>query len=173
MRNICAIMFCRNCFNRNNTIAVSAVLKIKCPLMMSKKDASFRRFPIDEAITGLSEDQIQLRNTISNFVQKELEPIAARIDKENEFKELKSFWKKLGELGALGITVKTEYGGIGGSYSDQAIIMEEISRASGSIGLSYLAHTTLCISQIHRHGTPKQKEKYLPKVSLSVNRKQP
>lgn len=99
-----------------------------------------------------------------NFAQKELAPFAYEIDKNNEFKQLRSFWKKCGELGLLGITAATEYGGTGGSYLDHAIINEEISRASGAIALSYGAHSNLCINQINRNGTHEQKQKYLPKL---------
>lgn len=78
---------------------------------------------------------------------------------------LQTFWKKLGNLGLLGITADTEYGGTGGSYLDHVIVMEEISRACGAIGLSYGAHSNLCVNQINRNGTKEQKKKYLPKVN--------
>lgn len=71
----------------------------------------------------------------------------------------------MGKLGLLGITIKPEYGGTGSTYMDHIIVMEELSRASGAIGLSYGAHTNLCMNQIHRNGTEKQKHKYLPKVT--------
>lgn len=121
-------------------------------------------YPIDDTVYGLTSDQIQLRETIFNFAQKELAPHAAEIDKQNNFSNLKEFWKKLGSLGTLGITVDPKYGGTGGSYTDHVIIYEEVSRASGAIGLSYGAHSNLCINQIHRHGTEDQKQKYLPKL---------
>lgn len=76
----------------------------------------------------------------------------------------KDFWKKLGNLGVLGITVPTSYGGTGGRYIDHVIITEEISRASGSIGLSYAAHSNLCVNQLSLNGNEEQKQKYLPKV---------
>ncbi|XP_050497184.1 isovaleryl-CoA dehydrogenase, mitochondrial [Diabrotica virgifera virgifera] len=123
-----------------------------------------QHYPIDEHIFGLSDDQIQLRETIFNFAQKELAPIANEIDKKNKFENLRSFFKKLGNLGALGITVNPEYGGTGGSYTDHVIIMEELSRASGAIGLSYGAHSNLCVNQIHRNGSDYLKKKYLPKL---------
>lgn len=75
------------------------------------------------------------------------------------------FWKQLGELGTLGITAPPDYGGTGGTYLDHCIIMEEISRASGAIALSYGAHSNLCVNQIRRNGNEEQKQKYLPKVS--------
>ncbi|XP_015179008.1 PREDICTED: isovaleryl-CoA dehydrogenase, mitochondrial isoform X2 [Polistes dominula] len=107
---------------------------------------------------------LQLRNLVFNFAQKELAPKAAEIDKENNFTELRTFWKKLGNLGLLGITADANYGGTGGSYLDHVIVMEEISRACAAIGLSYGAHSNLCINQINRNGTNEQKQKYLPKL---------
>lgn len=78
----------------------------------------------------------------------------------------KEFWKGLGNLGALGITVEVEYGGTGGTYLDHVIIMEEISRASAAVGLSYGAHSNLCVNQIRLNGNEEQKMKYLPKVYI-------
>ncbi|KYN05772.1 PREDICTED: isovaleryl-CoA dehydrogenase, mitochondrial [Cyphomyrmex costatus] len=119
---------------------------------------------IDESIFGLSDEQKELRSLVFNFAQKELAPKATEIDKKNHFDELRTFWQKLGKLGLLGPTVKPEYGGTGGTYLDHVIIMEEISRASAAIGLSYGAHSNLCVNQIHRNGTEEQKLKYLPKL---------
>jgi isovaleryl-CoA dehydrogenase len=121
-------------------------------------------YPIDEHIFGLSDEQIQLRDTIFNFVQKELAPKAGEIDKKNNFDDLRTFWRKLGDLGTLGITANTEYGGTGGSYLDHVVVMEEISRACGAVALSYGAHSNLCVNQINRNGTEAQKQKYLPKL---------
>ncbi|CAG9132775.1 unnamed protein product [Plutella xylostella] len=121
-------------------------------------------YPIDEAVFGLSSEQQQLRQLVFDFAQKELAPKAAQIDKENNFTELRQFWKKLGQLGFLGITADPEYGGTGGKYTDHVVIMEELSRASGSIALSYGAHSNLCVNQINRNGTAEQKSKYLPKL---------
>ncbi|CAH3827598.1 unnamed protein product [Pieris brassicae] len=121
-------------------------------------------YPIDEHIFGLSDEQKQLRQVVFDFAQKELAPQAAEIDKENNFKELRGFWKKLGSLGLLGITANPDYGGTGGKYSDHCLIMEELSRASGGIALSYGAHSNLCVNQINRNGTHEQKIKYLPKL---------
>ncbi|XP_039311638.1 isovaleryl-CoA dehydrogenase, mitochondrial [Solenopsis invicta] len=119
---------------------------------------------IDESIFGLSDEQKELRSLVFNFAQKELAPKAAEIDKKNTFNELRTFWRELGKLGLLGPTVKSEYGGTGGTYLDHIVIMEELSRASAAIGLSYGAHSNLCVNQIHRNGTEKQKHKYLPKL---------
>ncbi|XP_050342871.1 isovaleryl-CoA dehydrogenase, mitochondrial [Nymphalis io] len=121
-------------------------------------------YPIDENIFGLSSEQQQLRQLVFDFAQKELAPKAAQIDKENNFNEIREFWKKLGNLGLLGITANTDYGGTGGKYSDHCVIMEELSRACGAIALSYGAHSNLCINQINRNGSHEQKSKYLPKL---------
>ncbi|XP_037299583.1 isovaleryl-CoA dehydrogenase, mitochondrial [Manduca sexta] len=121
-------------------------------------------YPIDEYVFGLSSEQQQLRSSVFDFAQKELAPKAAEIDKENNFKGLREFWKKLGHLGLLGITANPDYGGTGGKYSDHCVIMEELSRASGGIALSYGAHSNLCVNQINRNGNDAQKSKYLPKL---------
>ncbi|KAF5275620.1 hypothetical protein FQA39_LY06732 [Lamprigera yunnana] len=121
-------------------------------------------YPVDDVIYGLTSEQIQLRKTVFDLVQKELAPKAQEIDKNNHFDGLRSFWKKLGHIGALGITSSPEYGGTGGGYLDHVIINEEISRGSGAIGLSYGAHSNLCINQINKHATHEQKQKYLPKL---------
>ncbi|KAG7199084.1 hypothetical protein KM043_017980 [Ampulex compressa] len=121
-------------------------------------------YKIDENIFGLNEQQKELRSLVFNFAQKELAPKAAEIDKQNNFDDLRNFWKKLGNLGLLGITVKAEYGGTGGTYLDHVLVVEELSRASGAIALSYGAHSNLCVNQIHRNGTEEQKHKYLPKL---------
>ncbi|KAJ6640622.1 Isovaleryl-CoA dehydrogenase, mitochondrial [Pseudolycoriella hygida] len=121
-------------------------------------------YPIDESVFGLSEEQQSLRQTVFNLVQKELAPHSYEIDKTSNFKNLRQFWKQLGSIGALGITAKSEYGGSDGSYLDHCIIMEEISRGDGGVGLSYGAHSNLCINQISRNGTEEQKQKYLPKL---------
>lgn len=78
-------------------------------------------------------------------------------------------WRELGSLGLLGITIPTEYEGTGGSYTDHVIAMEEISRASGSVGLSYVANTNLCMNQIRLNGTDEQKKKYLPRVCVMTS----
>jgi isovaleryl-CoA dehydrogenase len=103
-----------------------------------------------------------LRNQIETFCEKEIAPRAAEIDKSNEFPM--ELWKKLGDLGVLGITVEEEYGGAGLGYLEHAVAMEEISRASASVGLSYGAHSNLCVNQIRRNGNPEQKTRYLPKL---------
>ncbi len=103
-----------------------------------------------------------LREAIQNFVQSEITPIASNIDQENTFP--RHLWPKLGSLGLLGITVEEAFGGSGMGYLQHVIAMEEISRGSGAIGLSYGAHSNLCVNQIRRFATPKQKQCYLPKL---------
>ena len=104
----------------------------------------------------------QLRDSVANFCAKELAPRAAEIDRDNEFPQ--DLWPKLGDLGVLGMTVPTEYGGVDMGYLAHTIVLEEISRASGSVGLSYGAHSNLCVNQLVRFGTPDQRQAYLPKL---------
>ena len=110
----------------------------------------------------LGEEINMLRDMTESFSQAELAPIAAQVDEENEFPN--QMWKKFGDLGLLGITVDEEFGGSNMGYLAHVIAMEEISRASASIGLSYGAHSNLCVNQIHKNGTQAQKQKYLPKL---------
>ncbi len=109
---------------------------------------------------GLDETIDMVRDQINGFAQEEIAPRAADIDARNEFPE--DLWRKLGDLGVLGITVPEADGGAGMGYLAHVVAMEEISRASASVALSYGAHSNLCVNQIRRHGTPEQKAKYLP-----------
>ncbi len=103
-----------------------------------------------------------LRHSVQSFSAKEVAPRAADIDKTDQFPM--DLWRKLGDLGLLGITVEEEYGGSDMGYLAHIVAMEEISRASASVGLSYGAHSNLCVNQIRRNGTPAQKDQYLPKL---------
>src|SRR5258706_13246721 len=103
-----------------------------------------------------------LRESVRDFAAKEIAPRAAQIDASNQFPP--DLWRKMGGLGLLGITVEEEYGGTAMGYLAHIVAMEEISRASGSVGLSYGAHSNLCVNQIRRNGSPAQKKKYLPKL---------
>ena len=108
----------------------------------------------------LEEPYHQLREALRQFARREITPIAAAVDENNTFPA--ELWKKLGDLGVLGITVAEEYGGVNMGYLAHAIAMEEISRASASIGLSYGAHSNLCVNQLALNGTEAQKKYYLP-----------
>ncbi|MGI3129055.1 isovaleryl-CoA dehydrogenase [Halopseudomonas pachastrellae] len=111
---------------------------------------------------GLGETIEMLREQTRNLVDAELAPRAAEIDRENQFPQ--EMWRRFGDMGLLGITVPEEYGGSGLGYLAHVVAMEEISRGSASVGLSYGAHSNLCVNQINRNGTPEQKAKYLPKL---------
>ncbi|MEF3059042.1 isovaleryl-CoA dehydrogenase [Ralstonia solanacearum] len=110
----------------------------------------------------LGEDIEMLRSAVRDWAQAELAPRAEAIDRSDQFPM--DAWKQMGDLGVLGITVAEEYGGANMGYLAHMIAMEEISRASASVGLSYGAHSNLCVNQLHRNGTPAQKAKYLPKL---------
>ena len=111
---------------------------------------------------ALSEELDMLRDSVRHFAEQEIAPYAAEIDQSNQFPP--ALWRKLGEMGLLGITVEEEYGGAHMGYLAHMIAMEEISRASASVALSYGAHSNLCVNQIRRNGTTAQKQKYLPKL---------
>ena len=128
---------------------------------MNPADAKMiTRFPgLDFA---LGETLDMLRETVQHFAAAEIAPRAAEIDHSNQFPV--DLWRKLGSLGLLGITVEEEYGGSAMGYLAHILAVEEITRASASVGLSYGAHSNLCVNQIRRNGTPAQKRKYLPKL---------
>ena len=111
---------------------------------------------------NLSDEINLVRDTVYQFAQAELAPRAEEIDRDNQFPA--DIWRKFGDLGLLGITVDENYGGSGMGYQAHVIAMEEISRASASVGLSYGAHSNLCVNQIFKNGNEEQKQKYLPKL---------
>ena len=110
----------------------------------------------------LGEDIDMLRNSVYQFCQKEIAPRASEIDEKNEFPM--DLWRKFGDLGLLGVTVSEQYGGSDMGYLAHLVAAEEISRASASVGLSYLAHSNLCVNQIFKNGTDEQKLNYLPRL---------
>ncbi len=111
---------------------------------------------------GLGEEIDALRDMVQRFAQDRIAPIAAKIDSDDEFPA--HLWREMGDLGLLGVTADPDYGGSGMGYLAHVVALEEISRASASVGLSYGAHSNLCVNQINRWGTPEQKRKYLPKL---------
>lgn len=110
----------------------------------------------------LGETADMLRDSVRSFAGDEIAPRAAEIDRDNTFPH--DLWRKMGDVGVLGVTVGEEYGGAGMGYLEHCVAMEEISRASGSVGLSYGAHSNLCVNQINLNGTQDQKRRYLPKL---------
>lgn len=111
---------------------------------------------------GLGETADAIRETTARFAADRIAPLAAEIDATNAFP--RQIWPEMGELGLHGITVEEEYGGLGLGYLEHVVAMEEVSRASASVGLSYGAHSNLCVNQIRRWGTDEQKRRYLPKL---------
>jgi len=116
---------------------------------------------------NLGETADMIRDTVTAFAAKEIAPLAQQVDRDNEFPN--QLWPKFGEMGLLGMTVEEEFGGSGLGYLEHVVAMEEISRASASIGLSYGAMSNLCLNQLRKNGTQEQKEKYLPKLCKGEN----
>src|SRR5258708_32725249 len=116
--------------------------------------------------THITDDTDALRDTVKRMCDVELAPRAAQIDHNNAFPM--DMWKKLGDLGLLGISVAEEYGGTGMGYLAHTVAMEEVSRASASVGLAYGAHSNLCVNNLYFNGTGAQKKKYLPNLVSGV-----
>ncbi len=111
---------------------------------------------------ALGPDIEALRDTVRRFARERVAPLAAETDRNNQFPE--HLWKEMGDLGLLGITASEEHGGLGLGYLAHCVALEELSRASASVGLSYSAHSNLCVNQIERNGSPEQKQRFLPKL---------
>lgn len=111
---------------------------------------------------GLPAEIEEIKDMVARWVDDHLAPRAAEIDRTNEFP--RDLWPALGELGVLGITADEEFGGAGLGYLAHVVVMEEVSRGSGAVGLSYGAHSNLCVNQIRRNGSAAQRKKYLPKL---------
>src|SRR3981081_2209847 len=111
---------------------------------------------------GLGDEVDQLRESVQDFAQDKIAPRAEEIDRSNKFP--RDLWPQMGSIGLHGITVEEEFGGSGLGYLAHCVAMEEVSRASASVGLSYGAHSNLCVNQIRRNGTDAQKRKYLPEL---------
>jgi len=111
---------------------------------------------------ALGETADLLRDTVMSFSAEEIAPIAEEVDRSDTFP--RQLWPKMGALGLLGLTVEEDYGGSGMGYLEHCVAMEEVSRASASVGLSYGAHSNLCVNQIRRNGSEEQKRRYLPKL---------
>ncbi|KZT61612.1 acyl-CoA dehydrogenase NM domain-like protein [Calocera cornea HHB12733] len=128
------------------------------PLASASRARAVSTYSVD--LAGLTDEQLEFRNAVHAFAEKEIAPLAGEIDRTNTAP--RNIWRKMGDMGLLGITAGEEYGGSAAGYMMHVLAMEELSRASGSVALSYGAHSNLCVNQINRHGTPAQKEKYLP-----------
>jgi isovaleryl-CoA dehydrogenase len=111
---------------------------------------------------GLGETADAIREQVANFTADEIAPRAADIDRDNDFPA--DLWRKMGDLGILGVTADEEYGGAGLGYLEHVVALEEVSRGSASVGLSYAAHSNLCVNQLSRNANEEQKKKYLPKL---------
>jgi alkylation response protein AidB-like acyl-CoA dehydrogenase len=144
---------------RNRGLRCSVILTVG---LAQDVDENWHRLEAD--VLGLNfelgESIDLLRESVRQFAQREIAPIAAGLDRDNLFPI--ALWRKLGDLGVLGVTVEEEFGGVDLGYLAHVVAMEEISRASAAIGLSYGAHSNLCVNQLRRNGTHAQKTKYLP-----------
>ncbi|CAG2164815.1 unnamed protein product [Oppiella nova] len=120
---------------------------------------------IGDALNGVTEEQMDLRSTVRKFVEKELpEDTVQVMDRESNWSQFRKFWTKLGSMGLLGVTAESRFGGLELGYFEHSLVMEEISRCCAAIGLSYGAHSNLCVNQLTLNASEDQKQKYLPKL---------
>ncbi|GAB4821498.1 hypothetical protein N2152v2_008544 [Parachlorella kessleri] len=135
---------------------------LRVPIAAASNARAFTEAALQDATED--EDLAEFRESVRGFAQEVVAPLAADIDKANNFPQHINLWQALGEFGLNGVTVPEQYGGLGLGYLQHCIAMEELSRASGSVALSYGAHSNLCINQIVRNANEAQKQKYLPKL---------
>jgi isovaleryl-CoA dehydrogenase len=150
---------------RNDVLAEranSAIISRNCSISKDFRCMAARANTLPGLDFDLGETADMLREQVAAFAAAEIAPLAAEIDRSNQFPM--ALWPKMGEVGLLGVTVEEEYGGAGMGYLEHVVAMEEISRASASVGLSYGAHSNLCVNQIRRNGNAAQRRKYLPKL---------
>lgn len=153
-----------NMFTQSLTKTASFVLSKNGKCFLPKTYRYLSTIDAD-AISGLSKEQKELRSTVRSFAEKELpSDLVMKMDKNGDWSDFRSFWQKLGQMGFLGPTVEPAFGGLGMGYLEHSIIMEEISRCCPAIGLSYGAHSNLCVNQINLNGSEEQKTRYLPKL---------
>ncbi|KAF7237873.1 hypothetical protein EG68_11223, partial [Paragonimus skrjabini miyazakii] len=132
--------------------------------------SNISQFPVNDDLYNFSDEQKHFRKTLQSFVSSEVYPIANTTDVMDNISDMRSLWKKFGAMGLLGVTAPEKYGGINHGYLSHCVAMEEISRASGSIGLSYGAHSNLCVNQLVRHASEDQAQRYLPGVSSVIHK---
>ncbi|XP_071830028.1 isovaleryl-CoA dehydrogenase, mitochondrial-like isoform X1 [Apostichopus japonicus] len=142
---------------------VCSRLAVPSTLNLQKRHAG-NFFEVDDVVSGLTEEQQQLRESVFRFAQDEIAPKAAEIDSTNEWHDRKRLMLKMGELGFHGITIPESEGGVGAGYLEHVIICEELVRASASVGMVYGAHSNLCLNQISRNGNDEQKARLMPKL---------
>eukprot|EP01095_Lingulamoeba_sp_RSL-Kostka_P012993 TRINITY_DN525_c0_g3_i2.p1 TRINITY_DN525_c0_g3~~TRINITY_DN525_c0_g3_i2.p1 ORF type:complete len:420 (-),score=144.32 TRINITY_DN525_c0_g3_i2:201-1460(-) len=146
-----------------NTTWINNFSKIINPVVLNNsKNVKYNISLLPDVVGQFTEEQEGFRDVIRRFVTDRIEPIAEKVDQDNLFPN--ELWKEFGDLGILGITAEEKYGGINLGYFEHVMVMEEISKSSPSIALSYGAHSNLCVNQISRNGTKEQKEKYLPEL---------
>ncbi|RWS29828.1 isovaleryl-CoA dehydrogenase-like protein [Leptotrombidium deliense] len=154
-------------FNIVPRITYRSVLKncVRHKPIVAKEAVALGYSTTNDLMHGLTKEQSELRSTVRNFVEKELpQDLVQKIDRDSHWSGFRDFWRKLGSIGVLGVTAPSKYGGLELGYFEHVLVMEEISRVCAAIGLSYGAHSNLCVNQLTLNGSEKQKEKYLPKL---------
>ena len=145
----------------SSSSALSSTAVHRSPAAFSRSHPA-RSFSTHDAVGNLTSEQQEFREAVRKWAEAEVAPLAADIDRNNAFPS--QLWRAMGEMGFLGVTAPAEYGGSGLGYLEHLLVVEEISRCSGSVGLSYAAHSNLCVNQIVRNASDEQKSKYLPKL---------